>query len=295
MKKILVIGGTGMIGKPVVRALLQAGFAVTVLARDTEKARKLFPAATVLKGDVFDPLSLLPAFEGQDAVYISLSPPRTARPADRMPEGEGIDNIIAVAKKTGGLTRLVLLSSLVQRYNGMNGFHWWIFDIKLAAVEKLKQCGIPYTIFYPSSFMECFDQLLLKGRRIMLAGTSKAPMYFIAAEDYGKQVARSFELLTTQNREYIIQGVTAYNWDDGARVFIAHYKKARLKTLKAPLGMLQFLGLFSATVRYGATIMEALNNYPEQFDSAATWQELGKPGITLEAYAERQSAVGNRQ
>ncbi len=101
MQKILVIGGTGMIGKPVTRALIKAGFQVSMLARHPQKALALFPEATILPGDVFDPLSLLPAFEGQDAVYISLSPSRTARRNNRMPEREGIDNIIAVAKQAG--------------------------------------------------------------------------------------------------------------------------------------------------------------------------------------------------
>lgn len=284
MQKILVIGGTGMIGRPVTRALIGAGHAVSVLARQPQKAQALFPEATVLPGDVFDPLSLLKAFEGQEAVYISLSPPRTARRRSRMPEREGIDNIIAVAQRTG-IKRIVLLSSLVQHYNGMNGFHWWIFDIKQAAVEKVKQSGIPYTIFYPSTFMESFDQLLLKGKRLLLAGTSRAPMYFIAAGDYAQQVARSFDLLTTQSREYPIQGLQAYTWQEAARVFTAHYRHAPLKAVTLPLAPFKAMGSLVPLVDYGAKIAEALNLYPEQFESTLTWNELGKPLITLEQYA----------
>jgi uncharacterized protein YbjT (DUF2867 family) len=284
MQKILVIGGTGMIGKPVTRALIKAGFEVSILARDPQKAQSLFPGARIVPGDVFDPLSLLKAFEGQEAVYISLSPPRTARRKDRMPEREGIDNIVAVAQKTG-IKRLALLSSLIQHYNGMNGFHWWIFDIKQAAVEKVKQSGIPYTIFYPSTFMESFDQLLMQGKRILLAGDSKAPMYFIAADDYAQQVTRSFQLLTTENKEYPVQGLTAYNWKDGARIFIAHYARIPLKTLRAPLGIFKLMGTLIPMVDYGAKISEALNKYPEQFEAQQTWAELGKPVITLAQYA----------
>lgn len=81
MHTILVIGGTDMIGKPVTRALIRAGFQVSMLARHPQA---LFPEATVLPGDVFDPIRLMQAFEGQNAVYISLSPSRTARRKDRM-------------------------------------------------------------------------------------------------------------------------------------------------------------------------------------------------------------------
>lgn len=285
MKKILVIGGTGMIGKPVARALLQAGFEVSLLARNKQKAEALFPGIQVLKGDVFDPISMMTAFEGQDAVYISLSPPRGARPSDRMPEREGIENIIAVAQRTG-IRRLALLSSLVQRFNGIDGFHWWIFDVKIAAVEKIKQSGIPYTIFYPSTFMESFDQLLLKGNRLLLAGESKAPMYFIAAADYAQQVARSFVQLTTQHQEYTIQGPDAYTWQEAARIFIDHYRSKKLKVLQMPLGPFKWMGRFFPLMDYGARISEALNRYPEQFDSAVTWEALGKPATTVATYAD---------
>ncbi len=286
-KRILIIGGTGMIGQPVTKALLQSGHQVTLLARNPAKAQALFPGATILKGDVFDPLSLLPAFEEQDAVYISLSPPRTARPSSRMPEREGIDNIIAVAKKTG-LPRLVLLSSLVQRYNNTNGFHWWVFDIKVSAVEKLKQCGIPYTIFYPSTFMESFDQLLMKGSNLLLAGKSKAPMHFIAAADYAQQVLRYFNTIPAGNQEYIVQGPAAYNWDTAARLFINHYNQKKLRILKAPMAPLKFMGSIIPIVNYGVKITDALNNYPEQFGAADTWRQLGEPPTTIEAYAAKR-------
>lgn len=284
MKKVLVIGATGMIGKPVTRVLLQSGYDITIMARNQARAQSFFPSAKIVYGDVFDPLSLLPVFEGKDIVYISLGPARNARRSDRMAEDEGIENIVAVAQKTQ-VKRLVLLSSLVQNYNNTNNFHWWIFDLKLKAVEKLKASGIPYTIFYASTFMESLDQLMMRGSRIMLAGESKALMYFIAAKDYGKQVIQSFSLPETASREYAVQGPSAYNWDNGAKIFIDNYSKRPLKIMKAPMGMLRFMGKFNATINYGAHIVEALNNYPEKFESAVTWNELGKPTTTLQQYA----------
>jgi NADP-dependent 3-hydroxy acid dehydrogenase YdfG len=52
MQKILFIGASGMLGKPVALELLRAGFKLTLLARDVEKMQKLFPNAPVAKGDV---------------------------------------------------------------------------------------------------------------------------------------------------------------------------------------------------------------------------------------------------
>lgn len=287
---IVVIGATGMIGKPVTRELISAGFNISLLVRNAHKARQLFTGVTILQGDVFNTNSLVAAFTGQDAVYISLAPPHNGRPDHILPEREGIDNIIAAAQQSG-IRRIVLLSSLVQQYNNTNGFHWWVFDIKQAAVEKIKASGIPYTIFYPSTFMESIDQLMLRGNRIILAGHSLAPMHFIAGSDFGKQVAWSFRKLTTENREYNIQGPAAWNWDEAGQRFIRCYPVRKLKIMKVPAAMLQWMGALNTTIGYGAKISEALNNFPEQFVSETTWNELGKPLITIETYAEKLTRI----
>ena len=284
MQRILVIGATGMIGQPVTHELIDAGYEVTIMARSMYKARKLFPGETVVYGNVYDTASMIKVFADQDVVYISLSPPRNSQEDDIMPEREGIENIIVAARETG-ISRLILLSSLVQNYNNTNGYHWWIFDIKKAAVEKIKASGIPYTIFYPSSFMECFDHVLMRRNFIMLAGRSKAPMHFICAADFGKQVAQSLADPDQENKEYVVQGEKAYNWDEAVKLFVQHYTKARVRVLKAPMGLLKLIGRVNPTVQYGAMIMEALNNYPEKLECHKTWYELGKPEISIEQYA----------
>lgn len=282
MKKILVIGASGMLGKPVTEELLHAGYRVSLLARDPGKLWQLFPGVKTLEGDVFDLASLHTAFHGFDTVYINLSVNRHSGQTDPQPEREGIDNIISAAKSTGVL-RLVYLSSLIMRYQGMNGFYWWAFDMKLSAVKKIKQSGIAYSIFYPSSFMETFTQLV-RGRNLMLATGSRQGMWFIAAHDFGKQVANAMKIAGPGNQEYSIQGLEAFTWDGAARVFIRNHK-GPLKIMKAPIGILKFLGRFSNNVNYGANILTALNNYPERFESEKTWKELGKPTITLAEYA----------
>jgi len=282
------MGATGMIGKPVTRVLLQSPYDITIMARDEKKAKGIFPEANIVYGDVFDPFSLLPVLEGKDIVYISIGPERNPRKGDRMAEEEGLDNIVETAKQAG-VKRLVFLSSLVQRYNNTNSFHWWIFDIKQRAIEKIKNSGLAYTIFYPSSFMENFDQLMMKGNKLMLAGKSMAPMYFIAGKDYGEQVLKSFSLPDHISKEYAVQGPEAYNWDDGCRVFIENFTARKLSVMKAPLGLLKMMAPFSRGASYGAKILEALNNYPEKFESQSTWDELGKPTTTIKDYARAVS------
>jgi len=284
LKKIAVIGATGMIGTPVTRELIRAGMQVTIIARDRHKAAKFFPEATIAEADVFDPLSLLKALEGQDAVYISLSPPKKATLSSLMPEREGLNNIIDVSKHLG-IKRILFLSSLVQRYNGMNGFNWWIFEMKNASVANIRKSGIPYTIFYPSTFMETFKRDLIKGNKIMLTSGSIAPMWFIAGEDFGKQVVRAIEQNSDTNTEYDIQGPEPYTWDEAAAV-IKNNAGKKMTILKAPLDILKVLSFFARPLNYAWHICEALNNYPEKFTSANSWKELGTPQKTLADFAK---------
>lgn len=281
---ILFIGASGMLGKPVARELISAGFNLTLLARNPGKLQLLFPGQPIVQADVLDPESLQHAMKGMDAVYCNLSVLPSSREKDPQPEREGLDNILAAAR-VAGVKRIAYLSSLVHRYGGMNGFHWWAFEVKKRAVEKIKKSGLDYTLFFPSTFMECFPYQLIRGNKIGMLGRSVAPMWFIAAEDYGKQVANSFRLVTPGNREYSIQGPAPFTFEEASRVFAENYRKKKLGKMKAPMGVVKLLGRFSPFFNYTWHICEALNRYPEKFESRSTWDELGEPGITLGAYA----------
>jgi len=283
MQKLLFIGATGMLGKPVALELLRAGFQLTLLARDVETMQKLFPNIPVVKGDVFDQSSLEAAMNGQEAVYLNLSIKQSSKKNDRQPEREGINNIIAAAKKSG-IKRIAYLSSLIKNYQGMNGFKWWSFEVKQAAVDAIKKSGLNYSIFYPSTFMECLDQQMLQGSKLMLAGKSEAPMWFIAAKDYGIQVAWALKKAGDTNQEYAIQGLEPFTFDQAAKVFCDNYKEP-IKPMKAPLAPIKILGMFNPRMNYTYNICEALNKYPEKFESEKTWDELGKPATTLANYA----------
>jgi len=282
MQKILFIGASGMLGKPVVLELLRAGFKLTLLGRDVEKMEKLFPNTPVVKGDVFDIISLETAMTGQEIVYLNLSVAQSSKKNEPQPEREGISNIIEAAKKTN-VKRIVYLSSLIKNYEGMNGFSWWAFQIKQAAVNAIKKSGLNYSIFYPSTFMECLDKQMLQGTRLMLAGKSEAPMWFIAGKDYGVQVAWALKKAGDSNQEYVVQGLEPFTSDEAAKLFIENVK-SKIKIMKAPLVPLKYLGIFNQRMNYAYHICEALNKYPEKFESENTWNELGKPSTTLAEY-----------
>ncbi|RFS16026.1 SDR family oxidoreductase [Emticicia sp. C21] len=285
MKKIVVFGSTGLLGKPVTKALIDAGFEVTVMVRDSTLAQKLFLKAHIIQGDLKNEADIEKAIKGQDGIFLSLSVIQTEKENEFHTEQQGLDTIIKVAKAQN-IKRIAYLSSLVHLYQGMNGFDWWIFRIKQEAVRKIKESGIPYTIFYPSTFMESIAYQSRQGNMIAIGGKSEYPLYYIAAEDYARQVANSFKILKEESRDYVIQGPEAFTQEEAAKYFIKHYKKEKLYTMWAPMFMMKIMGFFIQKFDYGYHIVEALNKYPEKFEAAQTWEELGKPTISLKEFAE---------
>lgn len=285
MKKILIIGSTGLLGKPVTNALLAADFEITLLVRNKKFAEKLFPKAKIIEGDLINRADIEKAMQGQDAIFLSLSVKQTEKESEFHTESEGLDLIINVAKSLN-ISRIAYLSSLVHLYQGMNGFDWWVFRIKHEAVRKIKKSGIAYTIFYPSAFMESIFYQSKQGSMIALGGKSEYPLYYVAAEDYARQVVNSFKVLTNESRDFVVQGLEAFTQDEAAKTFIKYYKKEKLRTMSAPMFVMKMMGVLSRKFDYGYHIVEALNKYPEKFEAQETWDLLGKPSITLKDFAE---------
>ena len=68
--RTLVIGGTGNVGSQVVQQLLARKADVRVLTRNPSKA----PAGVeAIRGDLADPDTLRPAFEGVDAMFMAIA------------------------------------------------------------------------------------------------------------------------------------------------------------------------------------------------------------------------------
>ena len=281
MKKVAVIGATGMLGIPVTVELLNAGFEVTALVRDPEKATRILPErASLVRADVHDIDSLKTGLSGQDAVYLSLSIAPTEKKDDFHAESEGLQNILEAAH-TNGIKRIGYLSAMVI---DTTATHWWVLDIWRAATSQIKSSGIPYTIFYPTNFMETLAQRHVVGSLLALAGTSRFSNYWIAGRDYGAQVARSFQMMTAADREYFIQGPEAMTYDEAAHRFARGAKK-RFRVVKLPLALLRCIGTFSQAANFNANVMETVHGYPEEFSAARTWTELGKPATTIEEFA----------
>jgi UDP-glucose 4-epimerase len=83
-RRVTVLGGTGLVGATVARGFLDAGWAVTVLARHEPDARctATLDGAVVMVGDALAPPVLRDALEGADHVVDALGAPHPAASAE---------------------------------------------------------------------------------------------------------------------------------------------------------------------------------------------------------------------
>lgn len=134
----LVIGGTGTVGSHVVQQLLSRSETVRVLTRDPSKAAS---GAQAVKGDLVDPSTLAPAFDGVDCVFMAnaLSPTETH---------EGLMGVLAA--RDAKVKRFVYSTvAHVDRHPMIPHF-----ATKLPVETALRASGIPFTIVRPNSFMQ---------------------------------------------------------------------------------------------------------------------------------------------
>jgi uncharacterized protein YbjT (DUF2867 family) len=281
--KVLVIGGTGMLGKPVVKALVDAGHQVSALVRSA--SAKLPNGVTPCVGDVFDGAALARAFTGQEAVYLNLATQPTDREGDKLVEREGLQAILASAR-VAKVQRVLMLTPLVMELEGQGGFEWWYFRVKQAAERAVLESGLTATIFKAATFMENLNGGMRQGNKLNVAGKALHPSWYLAGADLGRWVVTSLAQPQQGNKVYVAQGPEAVFTEDAAKRFIAAYSKEQLAVQKAPLGVLRFIGLFSRSMGTVSKMLGALNTYPETFRAQETWDALGKPTVRIEDYAK---------
>jgi len=145
---VLVLGGTGFIGRALCAELLERGHAVTALARNPADAG-LPDGVTVTMGDVTARASIEPAFDGQDVAVnlVSLSPlfqPPRGLTHERVHLG-GTRNVVAAAEAQG-VPKLVQMSALGADPTGPTEY----IRAKGRAERVVTGSDLEWTIFRPS-------------------------------------------------------------------------------------------------------------------------------------------------
>ncbi|MGW7258295.1 SDR family oxidoreductase [Streptomyces sp. NPDC054834] len=134
---IVVTGATGNVGRPLTRALAEAGQQVTAVSRH---AAEVADGVRHVAADLAEPAGLEPALAGAKALFLLLS-------GDMHAAGAGPADIIGEAA-VSGIRRVVLLSS-----QGVATRPFGTTRIAMRAVEDvLRESGLEWAILRPGGF-----------------------------------------------------------------------------------------------------------------------------------------------
>ncbi|MFZ5981015.1 MAG: SDR family oxidoreductase [Candidatus Zixiibacteriota bacterium] len=194
-KNILVIGGTGMLGLPVARKLLEDGFRVALMSSRPEQAKvKVGADFPVIPGDVTDIKSLSAAFEDQNYIYINLNGNLDPKTYEAI-EIQGTANIARAAVESG-IEKIGMISGASSQ--GVEKGIIYL-DAKVRAERSLIESGIPYVIMRPSWFFESLPLAVVDGRAGVL-GEQPVPRSWLAAADFARQVSNAFQKDEASNK-----------------------------------------------------------------------------------------------
>jgi uncharacterized protein YbjT (DUF2867 family) len=273
VNKILVLGGTGLLGAPVARRLQADGFEVRLLARDPEKAAAMFDESfEVFVGDVTEVTSLEVALAGCDGVHISIGGPA------ELPSAQNVATLAAGL----GLKRITYIS-------GATAFEenrWFPLTAqKLAAEEAIRACGVPYTIFCPTWPMEMLPRYARGGQPLMI-GDRPLSVHWFAADDLARMVSTAYRDEGAANRKLFVHGPEAITTVEAleryCQAFHPDVESVPLMPIQAARATAtstgnQMLGFF-------AELMAYFEKVGEMGDPAEANALLGAPTTRLDAW-----------
>jgi uncharacterized protein YbjT (DUF2867 family) len=240
---ILIVGGTGSLGKATARRLLANGQPVRIMTRTPEKAVDLKAAgAEVVKGDLLDKTTLARACNGVDQVLASThSIFGRGRQASKYVDLQGHIDLIDAAKNVG-VSRFVYTSacSLGPEYETIP-----FFQCKRGVEQYLQASGLTYTILRPTAFFEShahnlIGESILASGKVALFGKGDSVRNFVAADNVAQFAVMALTSEKLNGRTLDIVGPTNCTNMDVVRL----YEKVagrKAKVTRVPVGVLRVM------------------------------------------------------
>jgi uncharacterized protein YbjT (DUF2867 family) len=275
-KRILMLGATGTLGKPVVQGLLHQNHTVRVLARSGEKARSMFGRGVeVVEGDSTSRADLKKAMAECDAVHVSLP---TAS------ELSAVENLVDLVEAGDGpsLERVSYISGTSVRPEN----RWFdVVDVKMRAEELLQRSGIPYTVFCPTWVMEALPNFVRPERAVVIEGKAPPRLHFFAASDFGRMVAASYDDDRSLGKRLFIHGPNSMTLPEAIRSFHqASFPEVKLRRLRPWQARIVAKLTGNPSLEAVASLIAYFDRTQEHGDPTEANTLLGKPTVTLEEW-----------
>jgi uncharacterized protein YbjT (DUF2867 family) len=208
-KKILIVGGTGVLGQEIVQQLLKKQFLVFILTRYPEKAMALQTAgAVLLKGDLTDKASLRAACEGKTAILaVAHGLMGRGKYASEKIDKIGQRDLIDVAVQTG-ISYFSFMS--VVGASPTHAIDFWCD--KWAIEQYLEQSGLTYNIIRSTSFMELhvgafLGKSILSQNKVILFGKGANLTNFVSVKNVSQLIIGCMKNPAYHNQRFEIGGL----------------------------------------------------------------------------------------
>lgn len=194
MKKVLIAGASGYLGRYVASQFKKQGYWIRLLVRNADKLSVPGPhlepaireiADEIAIGEVTRPETLAGVCEGIDIVFSSVG---ITRQKDGLTfhdvDYEGNLNLLRAAKQASTVTRFLFVSV----YQASMLRHLAIVNARERFVSELAKSGLSYTVIRPTGFFSDLTALLQMGRRgsIYLIGSGTYRLNPIHGEDLAR-------------------------------------------------------------------------------------------------------------
>jgi uncharacterized protein YbjT (DUF2867 family) len=217
MRRVLVAGGTGRLGRLVVAGLVTQGAQVRVLTRDPGRAREVLGAQIELVGgDVREAPEVQRAAEGMAVVVAAAHGFESAsRGGPAEVDRDGNAHLVDAARAAGA--DIVLMSVVGASVDSP----FELFRMKQAAEQYLESSGVPGTVVRATAFRELWVELLEQtargSGRPVIFGRGANPNNFVSVRDVADLVLEVIADPATRGQTFEIGGSVDLSMDELAR------------------------------------------------------------------------------
>lgn len=289
---LLVIGGTGTLGRQIVLQALTKGYQVRCLVRNFRRANFLKEwGAELVYGDLSIPETIPPCLQGITAVIDA----STSRPSDidavKIVDWDGKIALIE-ASKAANIKRFIFCSTQnLEQFSNIP-----LMEIKQGIETKLKQSNIPYTIFRLTGFyqglIEQYAIPILENLPIWVTNENTCVSY-MDTQDIAKFCLRSLQLPQTINKTYFLGGPKGWVSSDIIRL-CEQLAGQSAKVNQIPIFLLKIISRFFGFFEWGQNISDRLafaeilnieNNFSKStFDLYKTFKIDSSEVVQLDDY-----------
>ena len=253
---LLIIGGTGTLGRQIVLQALTKGYPVRCLVRNFRKANFLKEwGVELVYGDLTRPETLPPCMKGITAVIdASTSRPNELESLKKV-DWDGKLHLIEAAK-AAKVQRFIFFSAQnVEQFDSIP-----LMKLKYGIEKKLEESTIPYTIFRLTGFyqglIEQYAIPILENLPIWVTNENTYIAY-MDTQDIAKFCLRSLQIPQTTNQTFFLSGLKG--WVSSEIISLCEQLAGQTaRVQRVPLVVLKLVSKVFGVFEWGQNISDRL-------------------------------------